>query len=200
MSDTDTATLTDQDLFMGAPLPGADLVIGEDLYDEPDPEDSSYRGEVDPISAAVGTSGFMGNHIVQACYFQTAEGATTEPEEFDRYYFAPGDRPYEGPAPVLIDILAGDDPELAAREHDEKHVDFKAQWCREHGVRYVVLADTDDMLLSTTELRAKLLGESPTTPPLTAEVAAEAAASKPERKRGVQRPRLAGRIDHDPQA
>src|ERR1017187_8304786 len=97
----DPATVSEQDLFLGTPLPAAELVVGEDFYD-PDPSDSTFQHDADPISAAVGAAGYMALHMVQDCRFVSPDGASTEPEEFDRYYFVPGDRPYEGPAPILI--------------------------------------------------------------------------------------------------
>jgi hypothetical protein len=158
--------MSEQDLMEhlaeGNPLPEAGLTIGEDFYDdEPDPNDSTYKDTGDPISAAVGTAGFMERHMVQDCRIVTPDGASTEPEEFERYYFPPGDRPYDGPAPILIDILHSDDPGVQEEERAEKNVAFKTQWCAEQGIRYVVLHDTDDTLLSTQDLRAKLMGDQP---------------------------------------
>lgn len=183
------ATLSETDLFNGQPLPDAELTIGQDFYDEDhDENDSSYREVADPLSKAVGTPGYVERHMVHDCRLVLSDGASTEPEEFDRYYVPPGDRPYEGPAPILIDILTTDEPADQRREMEEKNVEFKREWCAKAGVRYVVISDTDDLQLSTAQLRAKLTGE--TAASTSSEKATEAAASEPEpRKRGVQRVR-----------
>lgn len=150
-------TTTETDLFNGIASEGADLVIGEDFYDDdPDPQDSSYRDTGDPISQAVGSPGYMSAHVVGECYQELADGSQTEPEEFDRYYFPPQVEGYEGPAPVLIDVIETGSPEEEAQERLDKHVDFKTQWCREHDVNYCVLSDTEDMLLAPEQLRARL--------------------------------------------
>jgi len=203
------------DLLGGGTLsvkPGATLVDGYDFFDgdDADPDDSSYSDPGDPISQAVGTPGFMSNHVVGECVQHLAEGATTEPEEFDRYYFPPQEIPnYDGPAPLLIDVLTGLTPEEMAQEQEDKHTAFKADWCRSHGVRYVVLSDSEDMFLSPEQLRAKILAaiEPATAPAASTQTAATPASgldraivargkapakakAKPgRRKAGVQRPR-----------
>lgn len=182
-------TISETDLFNGVPLPGAgEITIGEDFYGDVDPDDSTHVEAPDAISAAVGTPGYMERHMVQDCRIVTPDGASTEPEEFERYYFPPGDRPYEGPAPILIDIIHSDEPAVQAEEHEAMHVEFKAQWCREQGIRYVVLHDTEDMLLSAEALRAKLMGEE-VTPPAEDPAVETAIAEIHERSRGVQHPR-----------
>lgn len=133
----------------------AGYVDGHDFY-PPDGEDSSYQEPADPISEAVGTAGYMSAHVVSECKQHVAEGAFTEPCEFDRFYFPPQDPTYAGPAPVLIDILEGVTPEeleQARRDHD---CAFKADWCRANGIRYVVLTDSEDLFLSPEQLRARM--------------------------------------------
>lgn len=185
--------VTEEDLFEGKPLPtDTELVLGEDMYgDEPDENDSRPRPQGDPISLAVGSPGHMVNHMVHECYETFESGATTEPEEFDRYYFPPQEDGYDGPAPVLIDILAGDTQEDLIQERIDKHVEFKTRWCAERGIRYVVLADLEDLMLSPEALEAKIRGDEGSPRPARKARQAPQEAAKPARKRGIQRPKEA---------
>jgi hypothetical protein len=190
---------TESDLFNGIASQGADLVIGEDFYDDdPDPQDSTYRDTGDPISQAVGSPGYMSAHVVGECFQGLGDGSQTEPEEFDRYYFPPQVENYVGPAPVLIDMIEAGDPAEEQQQRLDKHIDFKTRWCREHNVNYVVLSDTEDMMLSPEQLRARLTpGATPENPipvsivepqaPAAAAAKRKAPANKARRKAGVQR-------------
>lgn len=190
-------TMTEEDLLTGKPLPtSSDLTLGEDFYDDDhDENDSRPRNQGDPISVAVGSPGFMAAHIVQECFETFDGGATTEPEEFDRYYFPPQVDGYDGPAPILIDILQADTPEELQQERVDKHVEFKTRWCAERGVRYVVLTDLEDLMLSAEALRAKLTGGKAQAAP--AAQAPQEAPQAPRKRptaaskgrRGVQHPR-----------
>lgn len=177
MSETELVDI-EQALFAGKPLPndGPELVIGEDFYE--DAEDRVERTDLsaaDPISLAVGTPGYMERYMVQECIMRFGD-MIGEPEEFDRYYFPPGTG-YEGPAPLLIDILNADD---LATDREEKHVEFKTQWCAERKVRYALLTD-EDLLLAPAALRGKLMGEEP------------APAAEPVEP---QAPRSRGQVEH----
>lgn len=189
MTDSDPATDLLTDLFDGGAAPGvsagAQLVDGYDFYDDdPDPNDSSYIDKGDPISQAVGTAGYMSAHVVGECLRSFDDGSQTEPEEFDRYYFPPQNPDYDGPAPVLIDILEGTTPEEHRQEREDKHVQFKTEWCHAHGVSYVVLTDTEDLFLSPDMLRSRISGEDEQQPTVNAPPPKKKPAA---RRRGVQR-------------
>lgn len=163
MSDTATAAdgtdLLAQYGFTGASaaMSGA-LVDGHDFYpdDEAGPHDSGYQGEKDTISDAIGSVEYMSNFTVSEC-FQQLDGAQTEPEVFDRYYFPPQVDGYTGLAPLLIDVLEGVTPEELRQQQEDKHVAFKTAWCRSHGIRYAVITDTEDAaFLTPPQLRQKI--------------------------------------------
>jgi hypothetical protein len=177
--------LSEQDLFMGKPLPEAELVIGEDFYDsDRDANDSTYRDVGDPISHAIGTPGYMADFTVTECRPDYGEGIA-EAEVFDRYYFPPQEEGYDGPAPILIDILRGGQPDELEEERQSKHCAFKAEWCAGRLIRYAVLTDLQDMMLTGEQLRAKIVGEEP-------QPTVHEAPAKGEHKRGVQHPRAEG--------
>src|SRR5579885_1945561 len=113
-------------LFMGEPLPldGPELVVGDDFYD-PDREPGSSVEAEDTLSAAMGTPGYMANYMVQECRQEFGD-LSTEPCEFDRYYFAPQIANYSGPAPCLVDLLVANDAADQRREREEKRCEFKA--------------------------------------------------------------------------
>lgn len=192
MTPTDTipADLT-MGLFDGTGLgnmtPGATLVDGHDFYDDRDDADSSLAEPSDPISVAIGTPGFMGNHIVGECV-QRLGDAQTEPEEFDRFYFAPQDPTYSGPAPLLMDLIQGVTPDEQRIEEEDKHIAFKREWCRSHGVTYVILRDIEDIAMSPDQLRARIEAEINPPPPVVKVEQPTAEKPKPGRRRaGVQR-------------
>jgi hypothetical protein len=144
--------------FPAAPplVPGlaAEYVDGEDFYDDPDPQYGGIVTPVDPIDAAVGQIPHIVEHVVGECVRHHASGAFEDPEIFDRYYFPGG---AEGSlAPVLIDILDGVTPAERQASAQDKHVDFKRQWCAARGLRYGVLTD-EDQTLGTAQIRRKLV-------------------------------------------
>lgn len=197
MSDTMTQA-PKVDLFAGTEIVGGfddpTLVVGQDFFDDdPDPADSSYKDKGDPISQAVGTPGYMANHVVGECFREMPDGSRTEPPEFDRFYFPPQDLAYDGPAPVLIDVLQGMTPEEQATEREDKETLFKTEWCRSHNVSYIVLVETEDTFLSPDALRARIEGSDDPKPdpanPVEADPPAPETKSRRQPRGGVQRPR-----------
>lgn len=174
----------DQHLAEGKPLPAdQDLVIGEDFHKDEYERGSEDMTAPDAVSEAVGTQGYVEDYVAHECFQSFSDGSRTDAEVFDRYYFPPDNAPeYDGPAPLLIDIIRAEEVAERAAEENAKHLVFKRAWAKVRDVRYVILA-AEDLLLGTDALRAKLLGGEIEGP-------APQAKSETARKRGgVQHPR-----------
>jgi hypothetical protein len=171
---------TDERIAQDVMRTSADLTIGEDFYGD-DPSGTLIQ-EPDAIDVAVGSPAYIADFMFGSCREVFPEGGELEPETFDRYYFPPDHLPdYKGPAPCLIDILVSDTDLEQDRERADKRVEFKTKWCRERGVRYVVLRDSDQVG-GPAAIRAKLMGSE-------RRLIRETPAPAKPRTRGVQRPR-----------
>ena len=87
-------------------------------------------GQPDAISDAVGRAGYVSPYTV-------ADLASDEGHEavvFDRYYFPTG-----GEQAVFVDTVPGGLER--ARHEAEKQVAMKRKWCRQHGVKYMVVVE-----------------------------------------------------------
>lgn len=164
-----------------------DIVIGHDLYGDADP--LIDLGEHDPVSEAVGSAQFMAEFVLDECVQEFHSGQRLiDPERFDRFYWRPDTESYDGPAPVLVDILRQGSPEERDQEARAKHVEFKRGWCEEHGYRYVVLVE--DECQTPEQVRAQLEGK-PGTPanPISVTKGAERPRRSRAKRGQVQRPR-----------
>jgi hypothetical protein len=113
--------------------------IEPDLIGDDDDLDGLYRPDPDPITDALGATGFVDRYTLDECVERFEETrAARFPETFDRYYFD-GDH-----GRVLIDVLQDSTSEQLAEERLRKHVAFKTAWCAEHPTfRYLPLPASD---------------------------------------------------------
>ncbi|HZV74598.1 MAG TPA: hypothetical protein VFF79_12845 [Conexibacter sp.] len=118
------------------------LVIGEDLFD-PEAESPDLT-QADPISEAVGSTGYVARYVLDGCEQHFADGFRLGTERFDRFYYEAG---------LLIDVLDGDSEVERRGQRKAKRCAFKAQWCADHGHRYVALTDVHDVELIAAQLR-----------------------------------------------
>jgi hypothetical protein len=109
------------------------LVIGEDLFD-PEAESPDLT-QADPISEAVGSTGYVARYVLDGCEQHFDDGFRLAPERFDRFYYEAG---------LLIDVLDGASEVERQGQRMAKRCAFKTQWCAEHGHRYVALTDVHD--------------------------------------------------------
>lgn len=139
---------------------------------EPDDEQPAPRPPADEISRALGAAWYAQNHTIPECR-RTFPGSAivAHPETFDRFYL----RSEYGP--ILVDILVGDRTthEIQAAR---KRVEFKRDWCEQHGCRYLVLTEDD---LSVGKIHALLDTPSPPGP--------VGVAPAPRARGGIQRPK-----------
>lgn len=148
-------------------------------------DEARYAPEQDPVSAGLGARGFLTRHIVEECREEFPESKISRfPEMFDRFYWEP--------RRVLVDIVEDGSPEQLEQERARKRVDFKADWCAEHGWTYLPLRASDaqdaqrvrELVYQVSEL---LHGRGE---PAQAPEPAPAASSPPARGRGkIQRPK-----------
>jgi hypothetical protein len=157
-----------------------------DAFLEEDDEDEVgyYDDDGDAIDAAVRGEGYIANFVIDQCVEEFEGGFFREPESFDRFYYLPQtEPPYEGPAPVLIDVLQADDPQTREAEAERKHVEFKRRWCKEHDLRYATVV-ADEAI--TREAVLRTLAEQIEGRPTLKQQAEKL--EKAERKPAVQRP------------
>jgi hypothetical protein len=100
-------------------------VIGR-LEDDAQPDTIRDAGQPDAISEAVGRAGYLSRYTEA---FDDGHEAV-----FDRYYFPTG-----GEQAVFVDTVPGGLER--ARHEAEKQVAMKRKWCRQHGVKYMVVVE-----------------------------------------------------------
>lgn len=151
--------------------------VEPDLEVDEDEDTSLYEPTADPITDALGASGFVDRYTLDDCVERFDEThAARFPEMFDRFYF-------DGPhGRVLLDIVADGSQDERAEAEIRKHTGFKAQWCEQHDDwRYVVIPES--ALLDLTELRCLLTGRP------APRVSRSAGAGKAAKRGQIQRPK-----------
>ena len=142
-----------------------------DDYEDPQP---GYVPTVDPVSEGVGSSAYLTPYTLPDCVERFAHSTVARfPERFDRFYFdASG-------GPLLVDVLADGTPEQLEHERARKRVEFKTEWCAQHGRRYLPLPES-----ASTPDDVRALLDAPARPAVS-----EPATPRPPRRGQLQRPK-----------